>query len=711
MEDLFTMGMKSELKRVMKAKCNSNKYLKSMLENVNTIRRGCILARYQLTHDIDERLIVFEAFSGNKYACNPMAIYEELLKRPEFDDYEFVWIFNKPGNYGFLEHNKNTTVVKKFSKKHYKTYATAKYWVNNMSVPDYLKPRKGQVYLETWHGVPLKRMGFDIETDADPRQTKSHMLKKYKHKAKKMSYMISSSEFYTDKLTSAFGLDRYTKRNVFINTGYPRNDFLFHYTEDDVKKQKEKLGIAEDKKVILYTPTWRDTQFVNGKIVYQVELDMEKLSRELGDDYVILFRAHHHVKEVNGGDTQAGNIINVADIDEINDLYIISDMLITDYSSTMFDFALLNRPMVFFMYDLDEYANDIRGFYFDLAELPGPIVKEQDKLADTIKDSFASPEKYKEVYEKFNEKFNQYNKGDSAKQVVDEVMCQPVSENYLKVKEKRLKRQNQIRELKNFIKIAKYNFLGYVRKNGFFLDENSKKLYELKDAYKGKRCFLIGNGPSLDAGDLDLLKHEISFGCNMVYKIFEQTEWRPTYYCAIDSLYAKNISESMADELKDVEALFTVRTSYTKLKKVPERMMFINNVFSENNYKVRGNILAYCKTKATVMTLMAELAFYMGFEEIYLLGVDNSDTHGANAHFYQSNTEKLIANQDINRIRKRMLKKNVTQDDIAEHTMNRCNSVYEELKKFADVHGIKIYNATRGGNLEIFPRRNLEDIL
>lgn len=704
------MGMKSEIKRVIKVRCNSNKYLKSMLENVNTIRRRWILEKYQLTHDIDERLIVFEAFSGNKYACNPMAIYEELLKRPEFDDYEFVWIFNKPNDYKFLEQNKNTTVVKKFSKKHYKTYATAKYWVNNMSVPDYLKPGKGQVYLETWHGVPLKRMGFDIETDVDPRQTKSHMLKKYKHKAKKMSYMISSSEFYTEKLTSAFGLDRYTKRNIFINTGYPRNDFLFHYTEADVKREKEKLGIPENKKVILYTPTWRDTQFAGGKIVYQVELDLEKLSRELGDDYVILFRAHHHVKEVNGGEVQTGNVINVADIDEISELYIISDLLITDYSSTMFDFALLKRPMVFYMYDLDEYANDVRGFYFDISELPGPIVKEQDELADIIRESLASQEQYKELYEKFNEKFNQYNKGDSAKQVVDQVMCQPVSENYLKVKEKRLKRQNQLRESKNFVKVTKYNLLGLMRKNGLCLDENSRKLYELKNVHKGKRCFLVGNGPSLNAKDLDLLKDEISFGCNMVYKIFEQTQWRPTYYCAIDSLYAKNISEEMADELKEVEDLFTVRTSYTKLKTIPENMIYINNVFSENHYKVRGNVLAYCKTKATVMSLMAELAFYMGFEEIYLIGVDNSDTHGANAHFYQSNTEKLIANQDVNRIRKRMLKKNVTQEDIAEHTMSRCNSVYEELGKFAQKHDIKICNATRGGNLDVFPRRNLEDI-
>lgn len=682
-----------------------------MLENVNTVRRGLKIKRYQYTHNIEERMVVFESFAGSKYACNPMAIYEEMLKRPEFEDFEFVWIFNKPGEYKFLESNKNTILVKKFSKKHYKVYATAKYWVNNMSVPDYLKPRKGQIYLETWHGVPLKRMGFDIETDADPRQTKSHMLKKYKHKAKKMTYMISSSEFYTEKLTSAFGLERYCKRDIFLNSGYPRNDYLFHFTDDDVKRMKEKLQIPEGKKVILYTPTWRDTQFEHGKVVYQVAVDLDRLSEELGEEYVILFRAHHHVKEVNGDEVKNPNIINVADVDEINYLYIISDILVTDYSSTMFDYAILNRPMVFFMYDLEEYEKDIRGFYFDISQLPGPIVKENNKLAETIKNTLSCPEIYKEKYIAFNQKFNQYNKGNSAKMIVDTVFSSEVSSEYLKLKEKTIRKTNMVREMKNSVKILSYNCRGLLRSHGICMDENSKALYKLKNSHKGERCFLIGNGPSLKAEDLELLKDEICFGCNMIYKIFEKTQWRPTYYCSIDSLYAKNIAEDVKQEMEDVRNMFTVYTSYVKLNEKPENMLYVNNVFSENHYKVRGNVMAYCKTKATVMTVMAELAFFMGFSEIYLVGVDNSDTHGNNAHFYKSDVEKLVAEQDKNRIKKRVLKKNITDKDIAEHTINRCNSVYEELKKYADTHGIKMKNASRGGNLEVFERVDLETLL
>ena len=702
-------NMMTSVKRTAKQICRSNKYLKSTMENANALRRRLRMMKYQSVYEIDERLIVFEAFSGSKYACNPMAIYEEMLKNPKYDDFEYVWIFNKPKKYKFLEDNKNTTVVKKFSKKHFETYAKAKYWINNMSIPEYLTPRKGQIYIETWHGVPLKRMGFDIETDVDPRQTKSHMRKKYKHKAKKMTYMISSSEFYTEKLTSSFGLDRFCNRDIFLNTGYPRNDFLFHFTKEDVRVRKEQLGIPEGKKVILYTPTWRDTQYVNGKITYQVEVDLDKLSEELGDDYVILFRAHHHVKKVEGAEAENSNVINVANIDEINNLYIISDMLITDYSSTMFDFAILNRPLVFFMYDLDEYANDVRGFYFDIDELPGPIVKDVNQLADTIKASFDMTP-YLERYEKFNEKFNQYNHGDSAAKLLDMVIDTQVSDNYLEQREKNINRWHKWLDYQNQLKIMKYNLKGFGRSLGLCFNDNSKKLRKLKNSHRGERCFLIGNGPSLTAADLDLLKDETCFACNMIYEIFPQTQWRPTYYCVYDNVYSDTLEQQLTDSLSATKNMFTIPGFYNKLSEKPENMLYVDSIFSEN-YTVRGNVLAYCMRKATVMTIMAEMAFYMGFKEIYFIGVDNSDTHGNNGHFYQNETEKKVAARDINRIKKRVAKHNVTSEDIAEHTMNRCNSVYEELKKYADAHGIKMYNATRGGKLEVFERANLDEVV
>ncbi len=704
---------KKKIKKALKRISSKNKYAKSIAENLSAAVRRAKMSKYQAIYGVDEKLVVFEAFSGGKYACNPMAIYEAMLKDPKYDDFEYVWIFNKPKKYKFLEDNKNTTVVKKFSDKHYESYAKAKYWVNNMSIPEYLHPSKEQVYIETWHGVPLKRMGFDIETDVDPRQTKSHMRKKYKHKAQKMTYMISSSEFYTEKLTSSFGLDKFCNRDIFLNTGYPRNDFLFHYTKEDVKKWKEELGIAEDKKVVLYTPTWRDTQYTNGKITYQVEVDLDQLSKELGDDYVILFRAHHHVKKVEGAQQENTNVINVANIDEINFLYIISDILITDYSSTMFDFAILNRPMVFFMYDLEEYANDVRGFYFDIAELPGPIVQETSKLAGEMKKALNVEEyqkAYGEKYKAFNEKFNQYNHGDSAHQLLEQVINTEFSEDYYQKREQNIKRWHKWLEMKNQLRCFKYNVKGLLRLAGICTDENSRKLRKLKNSHKGERCFLIGNGPSLTPQDLDLLQNETCFACNMIFEIFDKTKWRPTYYCVYDNVYSDKLEEQLHDSLAVTENMFTIPGFYKKLSEKPENMIYIDSIFSEE-YSVRGNVLAYVKRKATVMTIMAEMAFYLGFKEIYLIGVDNSDTHGSGGHFYQNETEKVVAARDINRIKRRLSQEKLTSKDIAEHTMTRCNSVYEEMKKYADKHGIKMYNATRGGKLEVFERANLDEVV
>ncbi|MBQ4529107.1 MAG: CDP-glycerol glycerophosphotransferase family protein [Lachnospiraceae bacterium] len=661
------------------------------------------------TEDIDEKKIVFESFAGDKYACNPKAIYEELLKDDRYSDFEFVWIVNKPEDFQFLMKNPNTTVVKKFSNAHYKTYASAKYWVNNMSVPEYLTPREGQVYIETWHGVPLKRMGFDIETDVDPRQSRSEMQRKYEEKAKKMNYMLSSSPFYQEKLTSAFAIDKFGSTDIFVNTGYPRNDFLCNYTEDMKEEILEKLQLPKDKKFILYAPTWRDTQYENGKIVYQVALDFKKFMDKLPKDYVLLFRAHHHVKAVNNDNEVMDNVINVADVDDINDLYVVSDMLITDYSSTMFDYALLKRPMVFYMYDLEDYGDNVRGFYFDIHEIPGPIVQKEEELADAVLKTIQNFT-YDEKYKKFNEKFNTYNDGQSSKHVIDTCFTNQVSENYLELKEKRIKKINEEREALNRKKIRKYNLKAISYMLHLKSDRNSRMLMEYKNKYKGERCFLIGNGPSLTPDQLDLLKDEKCFACNMIYKVFDQTQWRPSFYCCIDSLYAKSIGSELLRMGRETPVI-TVATSYTKVKNKPKKMMYVNNVFSEDNYKVRGNLLAYCKTKATVMTIMAEAAFYMGFKEVYLIGVDNSDTHGTGGHFYSDSSQKLVAQQDINRIKKRLKKNNITREDIAKHTQERCNSVYEELKKYADSHGIKMYNATRGGSLEVYPRVKLEDVV
>ena len=681
----------------------SNRFQYMLKQNLSYYKNRfqyCLRYRFVAIRD---NIIIFESYGGTRYADSVRAIYEELLEDENYRSFYFVWAFKNPEDYAFLLKNHHTVLVRKGTKEYRKYYAQARFWINNVTVPDYFKPKKGQIYVETWHGTPLKRLGCDIETDADVRQTRGHMHRRYRAKGRKVTYFLSPSDYYTDVIASAFA--KKDKASAFLNTGYPRNDKLFNFTPEQVASYKEKYHIPTDKKILLYAPTWRESlQDNEGHFTLKNGIDFNRLFDLIGDDYVILYRAHHQIKSHEL--PESSQLIDVSSVDDVEDLYLVSDMLITDYSSTMFDFANLHRPMIFHMYDRREYEEDIRGFYLSTDELPGPITATTEELANAIL-SLPDDFSYEEKYTAFHEKYNQYDDGKSAKRVIR--MCfdlaphkQPASERFLRFCKKMLNRAYLV-----FL-ICKYNTLGFFRSHGLFHNNNSLRLEKLKNCHCGDRCFLIGNGPSLTAHDLDLLKNEYTFGTNMVYKIFDQTEWRPSYHCISDSIYASKLGLELSKKVK--APLFTTERTYRRMHNKPIDTTYVHTLQSER-YKVRGNIQAYCMVKATVLSLAAEMAFHMGFKEIYLLGVDCTNPHTKGGHFTDNYTTKEVAETDINRIKTRMNAKSLTTEQIGEHIIDRSMEVYSLLNIYAKKHDIKIYNATRGGNLEIFPRVTLEDVL
>ena len=366
----------------------------------------------------DEKLFLFSSFEGHNFADSPKAIYEYLKNSKEFKDCKFIWCFEHPENYKFLEENEQTRVVKQNSKECEKCYKAAKYWILNHRVAVHRHPKKNQVFVQCWHGTPLKKLGFDIDSGDNVINTQKELCEKYLTDAKKYSYMLSPSPFATEKFISSFNLKSIGKENCIIEEGYPRNDFLFKFTEQDASAIKEKLGIPENKKIILYAPTWRDNQHQTGVgYTYKIEVDFDMLKKELGEDYVILFRAHYFVSNSFDFEKYSGFVFDVSKIDDINELYIISNILITDYSSVFFDFANLKRPIIFFMYDIEQYENELRGFYIDLKELPGKIIKTESELIEEIRNS--DNFEYNETYQKFNKKFNLLDDANASKRVVD----------------------------------------------------------------------------------------------------------------------------------------------------------------------------------------------------------------------------------------------------------------------------------------------------
>ena len=377
---------------------------------------------YYKRYKVDDKVILFESYNGRSYACNTKAIYEQMCKMDEFQDYTFIWAFVDPQSKEAFFNDSRTKLIKYNSSNYFKYCSIAKYWITNSLIDVAIKKKNNQIYVQTWHGTPLKKLRCDIEVDGSVLNSREEIIKRNNDDAIRFDYFLSPSPFATNCFTSAFNLKKLDKTNIIVEKGYPRNDYLFNYTSSDVKRIKKQLNIPANKKIILYAPTFRDNEHQTGLgYTYSLKLDFEHLKNKLGKDYVILFRTHYFIANSFDFDKYQGFVYNVSNYDDINELYVISDILITDYSSVFFDFANLDRPIIFYMYDLELYQNKLRDFYFDLDELPGPIVKSENTLINAIKNVDKNTKKYQDKYLAFQAKFNPLDNGYCSKKVIKDI--------------------------------------------------------------------------------------------------------------------------------------------------------------------------------------------------------------------------------------------------------------------------------------------------
>lgn len=368
----------------------------------------------------DEKTVMFEAFQGRSVSCNPKALYEEMKSDEKYKDFTFFWSLRNIDGRNLT--GENTIVVKFESFQYYRALAKAKYWIFNSNTRPFLKPRTNQIFVQTWHGTPLKKIGCDVEKIGNAMTKFSQINNIYTKESKKISYMISPSEYCTEKFISAFRMKDVKKEDKVLTTGYPRNDYLFQYSETDCAEIKKKLQIPENKKVILYAPTFRDNKY-SAASGFQLAnyIDFRMAKQSLGKEYVILFRAHYFISQRLDVSEYEGFVYDVSKVEDINTLYVISDILVTDYSSVFFDYANLKRPIIFFMADYSEYKNNLRDFYFDIEQLPGPVVRRQEELFKCIK-VYAREFAMDEKYQRFNEKYNYLDGPDVSKKVLDMII-------------------------------------------------------------------------------------------------------------------------------------------------------------------------------------------------------------------------------------------------------------------------------------------------
>lgn len=405
---------------------------------------------------VDDTVAIFESFSGRNYSCSPRGLYVRMLEDPRFSQHTLVWAFKSPiaqalAERGYdvrgldsvyvhqpydgdldqlfgeraLEELRRAVIVAWGSGEYYRMYARASLWVSNARIPAHLFPREGQTFVQTWHGTPLKRLGFDIPQSASSNAIYSFndLRRQYALEGARFTHLLSPSPFTTEKLSSAFNLIETGRTDTVLELGYPRNDFLATVTGDEVARIRRRLDLPEGKRVVLYAPTWRDDQHSSSTgYTLEMQADFDGLKRDLGEDHVILFRAHYLIANDFDFGRYDGFIRDVSGVSDINDLYVVSDLLVTDYSSVFFDFANLERGIVFYMYDLERYAEDIRGFYLDLDELPGPVVKTETELVAAIRRTAAPDAAAAERLSRFKERFCPLDDGHASERVLDRVV-------------------------------------------------------------------------------------------------------------------------------------------------------------------------------------------------------------------------------------------------------------------------------------------------
>jgi len=410
-----------KIKKILIDIAKKNVLFRKVLRFTKRTKERLNYQKYYYKYKVDNKTVFFETFNGKNYGCSPKAIYEKMITMDEFKDYKFVWSFINPKKHE-IKKDKRLIIVKHDSKEYFKYLSISKYWIVNSIVEERVKKKKEQIYVQCWHGTPLKRLRYDIEVDGAILNTISEIRRRNDIDAARFDYFLSPSKFCTKVFTSAFNLKALGKSDILIEEGYPRNDSLFHFTEKDVTKLKKKFGIKGNKKVILYAPTFRDNQHTSGVgYTYELGIDFDSLKEKFGKDYVILFRAHYFIAKSIDLSKYDGFVIDASDFDDVNELYMVSDIIMTDYSSVFFDFANLKRPMLFYMYDLDLYKGKLRDFYIDLKELPGPITETQEDLEKSLENISNYEKEYKEKYKKFNEKYNYLDDGDASYRVIKKI--------------------------------------------------------------------------------------------------------------------------------------------------------------------------------------------------------------------------------------------------------------------------------------------------
>ncbi len=355
--------------------------------------------------------VVFVSFKGRSCSDSPLGISQELHRRG--DDREHIWAVSDWS----VQVPDGARPVLMWSQAFWDALARSSHIISNDELPARFSKRPGQLYVQTWHGTLLKRIGFDVEDLKIPDAKKYNEV--LAHEVAKWDLALSPNPFSTPLMRRAFRYD-----GQICESGYPRNDVLCRGdTAALAGRVRERLNLPASRKVVLYAPTWRDNRYyAAGRYRFDLRLDLDDAHRQLGDDYVFLVRGHHQAADDVPGELAPGFAVNVTNYPDVSELLLAADVLITDYSSMMCDFAATGKPIVFYTYDLEEYRDNLRGFNLDLeAEAPGPLLATSAEVIAAVGDLDAVTARYRGRYEAFAAKFCPLDDGKAGARACDAI--------------------------------------------------------------------------------------------------------------------------------------------------------------------------------------------------------------------------------------------------------------------------------------------------
>ena len=346
--------------------------------------------------------VVYNSFGG-RFSDNPRVLYDALRAA---GDHEHVWLREAGHEDSFPP---EVETVETGSPECIRALESSDLLVANTHTEVEWEKPPGATYLQTWHGTPLKRIHWDVLWAPEGR------LERLSRDVARWDVLLSPNRASTPRLRGAFRFE-----GEIVETGYPRNDLLSSPERDAIRARvRKRLEIPDGTTAVLYTPTWRDDfVFAEGEPEYALPLDVEHLLDVLGGDHCLMLRLHYMLTGRLAALSHPG-VRDVSFHPDVAELYLAADVLVTDYSSTMFDFAVTGKPIVFYAYDLEEYRDSLRGFYFDFVpEAPGPVARSTAELAAALRDAGDWRASNADRYARFRETFCHLEDGHATERVL-----------------------------------------------------------------------------------------------------------------------------------------------------------------------------------------------------------------------------------------------------------------------------------------------------